>query len=274
MKFIDNILKKPLWVNILVGFGVAFLLFIIFFFSLGWITGNGETEKVPAVLGLDVAAAEKNLTALGFDVELQDSIYVDTLARNAVLRQTPEADEIVKKGRTVYLTINRVIAPQVDMPNLVGFSIKSAETYLKVLGLRLGSIQMVPDQNKNVVIDQLVNGQPIAPGSKIPSGTMIHFLVGDGGASAGILMPDLVGLTYEQAKAQLSSLGLNVGMISVNGSIGDSASAFVYDQSPSAYGSQLDSLGMPMKNTTSKGATINLVLDKVAPVKVVRDTIQ
>jgi len=274
LKLIDDILKKPLWMNVLIGFGVAICLFIIFFFSLGWITGNGETEKVPAVIGLDVAAAEKNLTALGFDVELQDSIYVDTLARNAVLRQTPEADEIVKKGRTVYLTINRVVAPQVDMPNLVGFSIKSAETYLKVLGLRLGSVQMVPDQNKNVVIDQLVNGKPIAPGSKIPSGTLIQFLVGDGGASGGMLMPDLVGLTYEQAKAQLISLGLNIGVVSVNGSIGDSASAFVFDQNPSAYGSQIDSLGMPIQNMTSKGATINLVLDKVAPVKAIRDTIQ
>lgn len=274
MKLIDDILKKPLWMNMLIGFGVAICLFIIFFFSLGWVTGNGETEKVPAVIGLDVLAAEKNLTALGFDVELQDSIYVDTLARNAVLRQTPEADEVVKKGRTVYLTINRVIAPQVDMPNLVGFSIKSAETYLKVLGLRLGSIQMVPDQNKNVVIDQLVNGKPIAPGSKIPSGTLIHFLVGDGGASGGMFMPDLVGLTYEQAKAQLISLGLNLGAVSVNGSIGDSASAFVFDQNPSAYGSQIDSLGMPIQNMTSKGATINLVLDKVAPVKPIRDSIQ
>ncbi len=274
MKLIDDILKKPLWMNVLIGFGAALCLLVIFFFSLGWITGNGETEKVPAIVGLDVAAAEKNLTALGFDVELQDSIYVDTLARNAVLRQTPEADEIVKKGRTVYLTINRVIAPQVDMPNLVGFSIKSAETYLKVLGLRLGSIQMVPDQNKNVVIDQLVNGSPIAPGSKIPSGTLIHFLVGDGGASAGMLMPDLIGLTYEQAKAQLISMGLNLGAVSVNGSIGDSAAAFVFDQSPNAYGSQLDSLGMPVKNSISKGATINLVLDKVAPIKAIRDTIQ
>ena len=274
MKLIDDILKKPLWMNVLIGFGVALCLFIIFFFSLGWITGNGETEKVPAVIGLDVLAAEKNLTALGFDVVLQDSIYVDTLARTSVLRQTPEADEVVKKGRTVYLTINRVIAPQVDMPNLIGFSIKSAETYLKVLGLRLGSIQMVPDQNKNVIIDQLVNGQPIAPGSKIPSGTLIHFLVGDGGASAGLLMPDLVGLTYEQAKAQLMSLGLNLGVVSVNGSIVDSATAFVFEQNPSAYGSQIDSLGMPIQNSVSKGATINLVLDKVPPVKPIRDSIQ
>ncbi len=274
MKLIDDILKKPLWMNVLIGFGVTLFLLVIFFFSLGWITGNGETEKVPSVIGLDAAAAEKNLKALGFEVELQDSIYVDTLARNAVLRQTPEADEVVKKGRTIYLTVNRVIAPQVDMPNLVGFSIKSAETYLKVLGLRMGSIEMVPDQNKNVVIDQLVNGQPIAPGSKIPSGTLIHFLVGDGGASAALSMPDLVGLTYEQAKAQLLSLGLNLGMVSVNGSIGDSASAFVFDQSPAVYGSQLDSLGMPMRNSVSRGATINLVLDKTAPVRAVRDTIQ
>jgi hypothetical protein len=274
LKLIDDILKKPLWMNMLIGFGVAICLFIIFFFSLGWITGNGETEKVPAVIGLDVLAAEKNLTALGFDVVLQDSIYVDTLARTSVLRQTPEADEIVKKGRTVYLTINRVIAPQVDMPNLVGFSIKSAETYLKVLGLRLGSIQMVPDQNKNVVIDQLVNGIPIAPGSKIPSGTLIHFLVGDGGASVNMMMPDLVGLTYDQAKAQLISLGLNLGVVSVNGSISDSAAAFVFEQNPSAYGSQLDSLGMPIQNTVSKGATIHLVLDKMAPIKAIRDSIQ
>jgi hypothetical protein len=31
---------------------------------------------------------------------------------------------------------------------------------------------------------------------------------------------------------------------------------------------------MPVKNGVSKGATINLVLDKVAPVKAIRDTIQ
>jgi hypothetical protein len=49
LKFIDDILKKPLWMNMLIGFGVVMCLFIIFFFSLGWITGNGETGKVPAV---------------------------------------------------------------------------------------------------------------------------------------------------------------------------------------------------------------------------------
>ena len=274
MEFIDKLLKKPLWVNILAGIGAVLVLLVLFFFSLGWITGNGKTEKVPNVLGLDVTAAEKNIKALGFDLVLQDSIYVDTLARNSVLRQTPEADEVVKKGRTIFLTINRVIAPQVDMPNLIGFSLKSAQTYLKVLGLRIGTINLVADRNKNVIVEQLVGGTPIAPGTKIVSGTLINFTVGDGGASIGMEVPDLIGLTVAMAKMQIASMGLLVGNISANGVIQDTANAFVIQQNPATYSSVLDSLGMPVKNVTIQGVAIDLVIDRVAPVIIQRDSLR
>jgi len=274
LEFIDKLLKKPLWVNILAGIGAILVLLILFFFSLGWITGNGKTEKVPNVLGLDITAAEKNIKALGFDLVLQDSIYVDTLARNSVLRQTPEADEVVKKGRTIFLTINRVIAPQVDMPNLIGFSLKSAQTYLKVLGLRIGTINLVADRNKNVIVEQLVGNTPIAPGTKIVSGTLINFTVGDGGASIGMEVPDLIGLTVDMAKMKLASMGLLVGNIISNGAIQDTAIAFVIQQNPGTYSSVLDSLGMPVKNVTIQGVAIDLVIDKVAPVITQRDTIK
>ena len=274
MEFIDKLLKKPLWVNILAGIGAVLVLLILFFFSLGWITGNGKTEKVPNVLGLDITAAEKNIKALGFDLVLQDSIYVDTLARNSVLRQTPEADEVVKKGRTIYLTVNRVIAPQVDMPNLIGFSLKSAQTYLKVLGLRIGTINLVADRNKNVIVEQLVGNTPIAPGTKIVSGTLINFTVGDGGASIGMEVPDLIGLTVDMAKMKLASMGLLVGNLISNGAIQDTATAFVIQQNPSTYSSELDSLGMPVKNVTIQGVAIDLVIDKVAPVIIKRDSLK
>ena len=272
MEFIDKLLKKPLWVNILAGIGAVLVLLVLFFFSLGWITGNGKTEKVPNVLGLDVTAAEKNIKALGFDLVLQDSIYVDTLARNSVLRQTPEADEVVKKGRTIFLTINRVIAPQVDMPNLIGFSLKSAQTYLKVLGLRIGTINLVADRNKNVIVEQLVGNTPIAPGTKIVSGTLINFTVGDGGASIGMEVPDLLGLTVAMAKMKIASMGLLVGNISANVAIQDTANAFVIQQNPGTYSTVLDSLGMPVKNVTIQGVAIDLVIDRVAPIIIKRDS--
>jgi beta-lactam-binding protein with PASTA domain len=274
LEAIDKLLKKPLWVNVLTGIGAIIVVIVLFFFCLGWITGNGKTEKVPNVIGLDVVAAQKNIKALGFDVVLQDSIYVDTLARNGVLRQTPEADEVVKKGRTIYLTINRVIAPQVDMPNLIGFSLKSAQTYLKVLGLRMGAINLVTNRNKNVIIDQLVGANSIAPGTKLSSGTMINFTVGDGGNGVGIEVPDLIGLTVGMAKSTLTSLGLSIGNIISSTTIQDTANAFIIQQTPSSFSAQLDSLGMPLKNSTIQGGSIDIVIDKIAPIISKKDSIK
>jgi beta-lactam-binding protein with PASTA domain len=274
MEAIEKLLKKPLWYNILVGIGAFLFLFLLIFFSLGLITGNGKTEKVPSVVGLDINAAKHNLTALGFDVVVQDSIYVDTLARTAVLRQTPESDEVVKKGRTVYLTINRVLAPQIEMPNLVGFSLQSAITYLKVLGLRMGPITLQPDKNKNVVLDQLVNGMRIAPGAKIASGTIISLFVGDGTLSVLEEVPDVVGLTVGNARSLIESAGFVVGNISSGVAIQDTASAFVIAQDPVALSTKLDSLNMPIKNRVPIKTPIHLTIDLTAPVRPINDTIK
>ena len=266
MGAVQKILKKPLWVNILVGIGAFLFFWVIIFFCLGLITGNGKTEKVPSVVGLDISTAEHNLTALGFEVVIQDSIYVDTLARTAVLRQSPDADEVVKKGRTVYLTINRVLAPQIEMPNLVGFSLQSAITYLKVLGLRVGSTTMQPDRNKNVILDQLVNGVRVAPGAKISSGTIINLFVGDGTLSALVDVPDLTGLTVETARSLIESSGFVVGTLTSNSAIQDTASAFVIGQNPVSQSSKLDSLNVPIKNRVPIKTAINLTIDMTAPV--------
>jgi beta-lactam-binding protein with PASTA domain len=274
MEAIDKLLKKPLWVNILVGIGAFLFLFILVFFALGFITGNGKTEKVPSVVGLDISTAEHNLSVLGFDVVIQDSIYVDTLARTAVLRQTPDADEIVKKGRTVYLTINRVLAPQIEMPNLVGFSLQSAITYLKVLGLRVGSTTLQPDRNKNVILDQLVNGVRVAPGAKIASGTVINLIVGDGSLSTLVDVPDLIGLDVGTARSLIESAGFVVGTFTSSSAIQDTASAFVTGQNPISQSSKLDSLNMPIKNRVPIKTPIHLTIDLTAPVRPTVDTIK
>jgi beta-lactam-binding protein with PASTA domain len=274
MEAIDKLLKKPLWVNILSGIGAFLFLLILFFFSLGLITGNGKTEKVPSVLGLDVTTAEHNLTALGFEVVIQDSIYVDTLARTAVLRQTPDVDEVVKKGRTVYLTINRVLAPQIEMPNLVGFSLQSAITYLKVLGLRVGTITLQPDRNKNVILDQLINGGRIAPGAKIASGTVVNLLVGDGTLSMLVEVPDLIGMTVGNARSIIEGAGFTVGSFSANTSIQDTANAFIIAQDPISFSGKLDSLNMPIKNKVPIKTPIHLTIDMIAPVREAIDTVK
>ena len=265
---IQKIVQKPLWQNILIGIGFLFLLLIVFFLSLGWITGFGKTAKVSSVVGQSYVAAQQQLEKEGFEVVILDSIYVDSVAKLAVIRQTPEADEIVKAGRTIYLTINRMVPPQVEMPSLVGFSLKSAELYLQSLQLKLGAITYKPDFARNAVLDQLFNGVPIAQGVKIPLGSTISLVIGTGLGGEETDVPYLVGLTYPEALNQLSLQGINLGSVLSVETIKDSAASFVFRQTPGYLSNKLDSLtGMPLINKIRQGQLIDLYLSTTPPPK-------
>jgi beta-lactam-binding protein with PASTA domain len=265
---IQKIVQKPLWQNILIGIGFLFLLLIVFFLSLGWITGFGKTAKVSSVVGQSYVAAQQQLEKEVFEVVILDSIYVDSVATLAFIRQTPEADEIVKAGRTIYLTINRMVPPQVEMPSLVGFSLKSAELYLQSLQLKLGAITYKPDFARNAVLDQLFNGVPIAQGVKIPLGSTISLVIGTGLGGEETDVPNLVGLTYPEALNQLSLQGINLGSVLSVETIKDSAASFVFRQTPGYLSNKLDSLtGMPLINKIRQGQLIDLYLSTTPPPK-------
>ena len=265
---IQKIVQKPLWQNILIGIGCLFFLLIVFFLSLGWITGYGKTAKVVSVVGQSYVAAQQQLESAGFEVVILDSIYVDSVAKLAVNRQTPEADEIVKAGRTIYLTINRMVPPQVEMPSLVGFSLKSAELYLQSLQLKLGAVTYKPDFARNAVLDQLFNGVPIAQGVKIPLGSTIGLVIGTGVGGEETDMPNLVGLTFLDAKNLLSLQHINIGSVLSLETIKDSATSFVFRQTPGYLSTRLDSLtGMPLPNKIRQGQLVDLYLSNTPPPK-------
>ncbi|MET0244969.1 MAG: PASTA domain-containing protein [Flavitalea sp.] len=227
-KFISG---KPLWVHILVSLVLVFLVLFLFLNYLDVLTKHGKMLTVPAVNGKDLAEATRILEEQGFDVELQDSVYVDSARANSVVRQFPDADATVKVNRTVYLTINRSVPPVIEMPNFMSMTFRSAEVALKQYGLQLEDTVYRHDFAKNAVLDQLYNGQPIKPGSKISMGSKITLVLGSG-LGDEFAVPDLVGLTYEQAKALLEGNGLAVGSVVFDRDVTDSANAFVYLQRP------------------------------------------
>lgn len=264
-KWIEQITRKPLWVNMLFAFLLVITLVFLFFGSLAWVTGFGKTQKVPSVTGQNVLAAIKTLEASGLDVVIQDSVFIDTLAKQAVVRQIPEAESIVKTGRTIYLTINRTIPPQVEMPNLAGFSLKSAEMFLVSLGLKMGSLTYRPDIARNAVLEQLVGDRPIAPGTKIPTGTVINFVLGSGEGSGEMEVPQLVGLSFEAAKLMLQTLNLNLGAVVALNPITDSAASFVVKQSPPALSDSLDINGFKIVSKIKSGQLIDLYISSTPP---------
>jgi hypothetical protein len=222
--------KQPLWVNILFAIALVFLFIVIFLGSLGYLTKHGRILKIPAVSGKLMPDAIKILNDQGFDVEIQDSVYIDTLAPLTVIKQFPEADASVKINRTVYLTVNRAVPPLIEMPRLVG-SFRNAVLILKQVGLKLGDTTYRPDFTKNSVLSQLYNGEEIKPGTKIPMGSTIDLVLSSGLANVDMAVTDMFGMTFAEARIRMDSLGIGLVPIPDPG-ITDTAHAFIYRQNP------------------------------------------
>lgn len=222
-----------MWVNILFAIVLVLLLLVIFLGSLGYLTKHGKILKIPSVSGKSMSEAMKILSDQGFDVEIQDSVYIDTIAPLTVIKQFPEADASVKINRTVYLTVNRSVPPLVDMPRLVG-SFRNAVLILKQYGLKLGDTTYRPDFTKNSVLSQLYNGQEIKPGTKIPMGSTIDLVLSSGLANVDMPVPDMFGMTYAEARVRMDSIGIGLVPIPDPG-ISDTGDAYIYRQNPERF---------------------------------------
>jgi eukaryotic-like serine/threonine-protein kinase len=253
---------KPLWVNIVAGIVLLLLLLLLFLGSLALLTQHGKTMKIPSVIGLSFTDAKKTLQSQGFEVQIQDSVYNDTLRPLQVVKQFPEADDLVKVNRTIYLTINQSQAPFIQMPNLVSMSFRNANMVLRQYGLKLGDTIFKPDFARNSVLDQQVKGVTIKPGTTIQQGSAITLVLGNGIGDQEFIVPDLFGMTYLQAKARLDSSGLTLGAVVRDKDLRDSAAeSYIWKQSPEQFNEQGG------VNHIRPGQTIDIYLGVQKPVR-------
>jgi beta-lactam-binding protein with PASTA domain len=257
------ITRQHFLVNLLIAILLVFLLIYGLLWMLGSITRHGEYEKVPAVTGKTMQEAVKILEDGGFSVYIQDSVWKEDMPPLTVLRQAPEGDQMVKTHRQVYLTVNRSQPPLVDVPNLVGLSFRNAELYIRQLGLKIGDTTRKPDIAKDAVLEQLYNGKPIGPGTRLFQGSTIDFVLGSGIGTDEFEVPDLRGLSYGDAKALLNNLGLNFAGVVADPDVKDTLGAYIYKQLPEK------SVKMPegfiQKNKIRSGQSMDVWLSVLKP---------
>jgi beta-lactam-binding protein with PASTA domain len=228
-QFVTN---RSFFINLLIAIVLGLTIVFIFFQLLDRITQHGKYVKVPEVKGKNIDEARTLLEQQGFKVEVQDSIYYDSLPRLSVVKQSPVPDELVKVNRTVYLTVNRAQPPLVSMPNFVGQTFRSVLLQLNALGLKLGDTSQRPDFAVGSILEQTYNGNLIRQGTKIPMGSRISLVLGGGIKQTEVSVPVLLGLTFAEAKVLLESNDLLLGAVVVDGAVGDSSAAFVIRQNP------------------------------------------
>lgn len=255
-KFIS---KQPFWINLLAATFLIVLLAFLFLKSLSWFTNHGSYLKVPSVIGKNTDDAVKYLEDQGFDVTITDSVYNDTLPLNTVKKQLPEAGATVKVNRTVYLNVNPIVLPMVEMPKIEGLSFRFAMERLNKNHLKLGDTTYRPDFMKGTVLEQDYNGSKVSPGTKLRWGSAVSLIIGGGLAQEQIPVPDLYGLTLGEAKSRLESKGITLAAVLPTGAIADTLKAFVYKQNPDIRNDE------GKLNFMQPGQTIDLWISANAP---------
>ncbi|HLU18177.1 MAG TPA: PASTA domain-containing protein [Edaphocola sp.] len=250
-------LLSSFWFNLLLIIGLCFLLYFAFFASLSQITRHGDELTVPDIKGKSAVEAVAELKKMGFEVVV-DSTYDTLAAPLTILDVQPEFGATVKRGRSIFLTINKQNPPEIEMPNLLNLSLRSAVILLRNNKLEVGDTIYKPDMAKGAVLAQLWNGQPVPPGQKLPQGTTIDLVIGDGYSKTSIPVPNLINLTFTDAKFILDSLNLFYTDV-WDGRITDSSTAVVYFQMPLEKNEQ----GYP--NTILAGENIDIRIRQFSP---------
>ena len=137
----------------------------------------------------------------------------------------------------------------VDVPNVVGKQVSVAKNILEDKHLRVSTSEVT---NTDVPAGQVISQSP-GSGEKVKEQRTIHLVVSKG--VGDITVPDLSGMTVEQARQRLKDLGLVVGKIT-QGSIEGKPDNTIVAQSPSG------------DSKVSKGTTVDLVVNKPQTKKV------
>lgn len=202
-------------------------------------TDHGEFIEVPDFSGIKTNDIDKFVADKLIRYQIIDSVYNEEMPRGVVIEQTPSPEFHVKENRTIYLTVNAVLPPQIKMPNLVDASLRQATALLESYGLKLGNISYVPDYAQNAVLEQRYKGRKIVPGSSLARGSVINLVLGKGVSDEEVSIPYVIGQTRKQALEAINLAMLSVGAEVFNEKVNDSSAVFVYRQTPMPSGEKL-----------------------------------
>ncbi len=206
---------KDFWIHFGIVIGVSIIALMLFFYVyLPNITNHGETLTVPDVRGVTLGELDDFLGSRNLRYEVTpDSGFSATAKPLEVLKQFPMPNSKVKENRKIYVTLNAEKAPLIRMPKLIEGSVKNATLILQTYDLVLGDIIYVADRDLNYVLKQQIDGKDIAEGDKIPKGSVVDLVAGDGLGQQNLESPNVVGHDLETAQVAIIGSGLKIGEV-------------------------------------------------------------
>ncbi|NLG68131.1 MAG: Stk1 family PASTA domain-containing Ser/Thr kinase [Firmicutes bacterium] len=167
-----------------------------------------QEVMVPTVVGRTEAEARAILAQQSLEYGVDQRISSDSVPMGHVILQDPEPGRRVREGRRVWVTLS--LGPEVGVvPDVVGRPLREAQVAITQGGFVLGE---VTTRYEARLTPNTVVLQDPAAGSRLEKGRPIHLVVSRGDEPLQtVTLPDFTGLPLEQVRAQIESLGLQLG---------------------------------------------------------------
>lgn len=150
---------------------------------LNYATNHDQKIRVPDLAKMSLKDTQKTLENLNLKFVVLDSASFNAdYPPRSVIEQNPEANDYVKKGRKIYLTLNPSSYRKIIIPDVLNKTKRQVETHLKSVGFRIGEYYYIPDLGRDVVRKLKYNGKEVKPGNLIPKNAEIDLVMGDGKA--------------------------------------------------------------------------------------------
>lgn len=200
-----------------VSIGLAIIIGLIVIISIGNAIGVfgtnrddevvSETVTIPELIGKEYSEVETELISMGLQVqkEFEDSVLVD---ENLVIKANVSKGDIVSKNSVVILTVSADVSG-VDVPGVEGVSLAEATSSLKKQGFTVVTVESYSAEvPKNIVISQ----SPKA-GEKAARGAEVTLTISLGVEEIFSEMPNVVGMSVDDARAALIGAGYSVNSV-------------------------------------------------------------
>jgi eukaryotic-like serine/threonine-protein kinase len=179
-------------------------LFLIFFFRYNEQIALNQYVNVPPIENIDYEAAKNIIETLGLEIFIEDEIYSERMPKNYILSQSPGQETLVLKDSTINVILSLGIEQEmVRVPNLVGLELRRAR---EVITDSKFSVGIITYRNIENIAEGLVISHDPAFDTVLPEESAIHLRVSLG--PAYIILPNIIGLDYMVASAQIESADL------------------------------------------------------------------
>ena len=246
--------------KVVAGAVIVVLIAIVAAFAMKMMNGSSDTKtlEVPQFIGLNYSKDIKgNSDYSDFSFQITEQEFTQSEANDKnysdgdVIDQDPRAKTTIDAGTKVSLTLASIVEDSEEtttvlVPSLAGKSYEEAQSALRAKGLKAKRTEKT---SESVAQGYVISSDPDA-GEEVEAGSTVTVVVSSGSANTNKTVPNLKGMTADEAKAALEKAGLSLGS--------------VHEQESTETAGTVISQTVPYGTEVAKGTSVGITIAKEA----------